>query len=382
MKKILFNLTLVATLVAITACNESKPLIYSVKGNVPDSLNGQEVTLYACEIKDKKIASSVVENGTFEFSDTIESPLVARVAIETGGKKEDCGCVLDEVPVAINYDGKEFNVTGSRRTDAIVEYYNIREERDKNYRTLQNALSFNEILKLYSEGKTYQQTEEEKREIKEVNAHNDMVNATLYKKLKELLKRNTDNVVGAYVFDYLYEGNGINEDITLQDSILAIAGKEFLGTPMAQRTLAAKRQRIGQTYTDFELPDNDGKMHRLSNIVGEGKYVLLDIWASWCIGCRMETPHVKEAYAKYHNRGFEVVMVTIDADKEDWLKAMDKDGVKELGCQLFDPSSTIRDLYGISSIPCSMLIGPDGKIIDNNLRNDDLENNLSKLIGE
>ena len=137
-----------------------------------------------------------------------------------------------------------------------------------------------------------------------------------------------------------------------------------------------------QTYTDFELPDNDGKMHRLSNIVGEGKYVLLDIWASWCMGCRMETPHVKEAYAKYHNRGFEVVMVTIDADKEDWLKAMDKDGVKELGCQLFDPSSTIRNLYGISSIPCSMLIGPDGKIIDNDLRNDDLENNLSKLIGE
>ena len=108
----------------------------------------------------------------------------------------------------------------------------------------------------------------------------------------------------------------------------------------------------------------------------------MDIWASWCVGCRMETPHVKEAYAKYHDRGFEVVMVTIDADKEDWLKAMDKDGVKELGCQLFDPSSTIRDLYGISSIPCSMLIGPDGKIIDNDLRNDDLENNLSKLIGE
>lgn len=381
MKKILYSVMVAATLAATTACNETNPLIYSVKGNVPDSLNGQNVTLYACEIKDKKIATTVVENGTFEFSDTIESPLVARVAIEIGGKKGDCSCVLDEVPVVMNYDGKEFNVTGSRRTDAIVEYYNIREERNRSFRK-SKAPSINEILKLYSEGKTYHYTEEEKREMEEVRAHNEMVDATYLNNLKELVKRNTDNVVGAYVFDYLYDGNGIGEEVTLQDSILAVAGKEFLETPMAQRTLAAKRQRIGQTYTDFELPDNDGKMHRLSDYVGEGKYVLVDVWASWCMGCRMETPHVKEAYAKYHDRGFEVVMVTIDADKEDWLKAMDKDGVKELGCQLFDPSSTIRDLYGISSIPCSMLIGPDGKIIDNDLRNDDLENNLSKLIGE
>ena len=378
MKKILYSVMVAATLAATFACNEEKPLIYNVKGNVPDSLNGKNVTLYACEIKDKKIATTVVENGTFEFSDTIESPLVARVAIEIGGKKEDCSCVLDEVPVVMNYDGKEFNVTGSRRTDAIVEYYNIREERNRNYRK-SKAPSFLEMLK---SGKKYQFTEEEKREMEEVRVHNKMVDDAFLNNLEELVKRNTDNVVGAYVFDYLYDGNGIEEEVTLQDSILAVAGKEFLETPMAQRTLAAKRQRIGQTYTDFELPDNDGKMHRLSNIVGEGKYVLLDIWASWCMGCRMETPHVKEAYAKYHNRGFEVVMVTIDADKEDWLKAMDKDGVKELGCQLFDPSSSIRNLYGISSIPCSMLIGPDGKIIDNDLRNDDLENNLSKLIGE
>lgn len=378
MKKILFGLTIAATLAVSTACNETKPLIYSVKGNVPDSLNGKNVTLVACEIKNKQIASTVVENGIFEFSDTIESPLVAKVVIEIGGKKKDYGCVLDEVPVVMNYDGQTFNVTGSHRTDAMVEYDNIYEEFNKNMRKAK-APSFIEI---FLSGKKYQYTEEEKREMVEVEAHNKIVSATFYNNLTELVKRNTDNVVGAYVFDFLYDGNGIDEDITLQDSILAIAGKEFLETPMTQRTLAAQRQRVGKTFTDFELPDNDGKMHRLSDIVGEGKYVLVDVWASWCMGCRLETPHVKEAYAKYHDRGFEVVMVTIDADKEDWLKAMEKDGVKELGYQLFDPSSTIRDLYGIGTIPCSMLIDPQGKIIANDLRNDDLENNLSKLIGE
>ena len=378
MKKILFGLTIAATLAVSTACNETKPLIYSIKGNVPDSLNGKNVYLYACEIKDKKIATTVVENGTFEFSDTIESPLVARVAIEIGGKKEDCSCVLDEVPVVMNYDGKEFNVTGSRRTDAIVEYYNIREERNRNYRKSKAP----SLLEIFKSGKKYQFTEEEKREMEEVEVHNKMVDDTFLSNLEEFVIRNTDNVVGAYVFDYLYNGNGIDEEVTLQDSILAVAGKEFLETPMAQRTLAAQKQRVGQTYTDFELPDKDGKKYRLSEIVGEGKYVLVDVWASWCMGCRMETPHVKEAYAKYHDRGFEVVMVTIDAEETDWMKAMEKDGIKELGYQLFDPSSTIRDLYGIASIPCSMLIDPQGKIIANNLRNNDLEENLSELIGE
>ena len=174
MKKILFGLTIAATLAVSTACNETKPLIYSIKGNVPDSLNGKNVYLYACEIKDKKIASTVVENGTFEFSDTIENPIVALVAIETGGKKEDCSCVLDEVPVVMNYDGKEFNVTGSRRTDAIVEYYNIREERNRNYRKSKAP----SLLEIFKSGKKYQFTEEEKREMEEVEVHNKMVDDT------------------------------------------------------------------------------------------------------------------------------------------------------------------------------------------------------------
>jgi len=313
---------------------------------MPDSLNGKNVYLYACEINTSQIGTTVVKNGRFEFSDTIGKPVVARLVIGDEDYKE-YGCVLDEVPVVVNYDGKQFQVTGSPRTNAMVEYCNIREERTKNS-----------------------------------NEHNKEANAVYFKKLKELVKRNTDNVVGAYVFNCLYDGNGVSEDMELQDSILAVAGKEFLGTPFVERVMASRRQRVGQTYTDFEFPDQEGKMHRLSDYVGEGRYVLVDVWASWCMGCRMEIPHVKEAYAKYHHRGFDVVMVSIDADEKDWLKAMEKDEVKEMGHQLLDKSSIIRKLYGITSVPCSMLIDPQGKIIANNLRRNDLEEKLSKLIGE
>ena len=349
-----------------------------MKGTVPDSLNGKEVYLYAREIKDKKIATTVVENGRFEFTDTLEKPVVAKVKFDNEYIR-NCNCVLDEVPVVMNFDGKEFSVTGSRRTDAMKEYDAIRLEKQRNSR----PSKMSQLLALAYMGKKLpQMTEEDLRKEKEIRANNEKVSAIYTQKLTDLMKRNIDNVAGAFIFDWFYDGSGIDEDIVLQDSILAVAGKEFLETPAVQRTLIGHRQRIGQTYTDFELPDVDGKMHRLSDIVGEGKYVLVDVWASWCMGCRVETPHVKEAYAKYHDRGFEVVMVSIDADRPDWLKAMEKDGVKEVGYQLVDASSTIRELYAIPSIPCSMLIDPQGKIIAHDLRNDDLENHLSKVIGE
>ena len=378
MKKILYSVMVVATLAATTACNETKPLVYSVKGTVPDSLNGKNVYLNRREIKDKRIASTVIENGQFAFSDTIESPLVAQVVIK-GAKDLKYHCALDEVPVVMNYDGKECSITGSHRTDAMVEYDAIRAERSKNI----VKRKFTQVLAAaYTGGGKVEYTKEDQLKDKEAEVKNRKAKEIYHGKVKELLKRNADNVAGAFIFSGLYTGSGIEEETTLQDSILSVAGKEFLETPHVQRIIAAHNQRVGKTYTDFELPDVDGKMHRLSDIVGEGKYVLVDVWASWCHGCRMETPHVKEAYAKYHDRGFEVVMVSIDADKPDWLKAMEKDGIQDMGYQLIDTSSIIRKIYGIPYIPCTMLIDPQGKIIANDLRENDLENQLSKVIGE
>ena len=360
--------------VAFTSC-ETPPSFYSVKGVVPDSLNGKNVHLYTCELKNKKIATTVVENGRFEFTDTLRTPLVARVLIEGENRKEECGCVLDEVPVVINYDGKKACVSGSRRTAAIVAFDKFKEERQRNAKKSPvNAAA------IFS-GK-FNPTEEELRELQEVNKHNDAVYAIYLDSLRALTKRNIDNVAGAYVFEFLFDGNGVDEDIVLQDSILAVAGKEFLETPMAKSVIAAHRQRVGQTYTDFELPDQHGKMHRLSDYAGKGKYVLVDIWASWCLGCRLQTPNVQKAYAKYHDRGFEVVMVSRDRKEADWINAMEKDGVKEMGIQLIDKPYTLDEIYGLKYIPCTMLIDPQGKIIANDLKQNELEEILAKRLGE
>ena len=75
-------------------------------------------------------------------------------------------------------------------------------------------------------------------------------------------------------------------------------------------------------------------------------------------------------------------MVSVDEKETNWINAMEGDGVKDVGCQLSDTNDVMAGLYGISSLPCSMLIDPQGKIIANNLRRNELEEKLSKLIGE
>ena len=85
-----------------------------------------------------------------------------------------------------------------------------------------------------------------------------------------------------------------------------------------------KKAFIGQQFIDLEMADPDGKMHKISELVGEGHWVLVDFWASWCGPCRAEMPNVLEAYNQYHAKGFEVIGISFDENKDAWLKAVEK----------------------------------------------------------
>jgi len=142
-----------------------------------------------------------------------------------------------------------------------------------------------------------------------------------------------------------------------------------------------RKTAIGQQFTDFTCPLADGQLLQLSSIAGKGTWLFVDFWASWCGPCRRENPNVVAAYRKFHDKGFDILGVSLDSDAAKWAAAIETDSltwthVSDL--KMWD--SPARFTYGINSIPANILIGPDGVIAARNLYGEKLEEFLSEKL--
>lgn len=136
----------------------------------------------------------------------------------------------------------------------------------------------------------------------------------------------------------------------------------------------------GHSAKDFTLNDRNGETFRLSD--QKGKWVLLDFWASWCAPCRAEFPALKNAWEKFNVSGLSIISISIDKDKEAWLKAIADDHT-DMFTHLQQPSgsqSTVAKLYNVSYVPTNFLINPQGRIIASDIRGRDLEKILEEQI--
>ena len=136
---------------------------------------------------------------------------------------------------------------------------------------------------------------------------------------------------------------------------------------------------VGNFAPDFTMNDTEGKPVSLSQY--KGQYVLVDFWASWCGPCRGENPNVVAAYKKYKNKNFTVLGVSLDEDKDAWVKAIQKDGLtwKHIS-DLKGWQSAVVPVYGIEGIPYNVLLDPEGKILATELRDKELDAFLSKTL--
>lgn len=184
----------------------------------------------------------------------------------------------------------------------------------------------------------------------------------------------------------------IQNEFPLYEKTVKGLEKGFGDSPTVQRIVAEYEQNKekmkaslplapGSEAKDIALPTPQGDTLRLSDY--EGKVVLLDFWASWCGPCRRENPNVVRLYKKYKDDGFEVYSVSLDRDSTKWVKAIEQDGLIWDGhvSDLQFWRSRAAKKYNVSSIPYTVLIDKEGKVIGTKLRGPALESKLEEIFG-
>jgi peroxiredoxin len=235
------------------------------------------------------------------------------------------------------------------------------------------------------------QTEYEKA----VAAKNDIKVAELRASAAKIIERNAKSLAAFLaqqpaslaLFNLLQDPNLIDKDKNI-DLFLSATEKFKKAWPTSRFTkeLSAMTEKIkitavGQQAPEIALANPAGQIVKLSSL--QGKYVLIDFWAKWCGPCRQENPNVVKAYKRFKSKGFEVYGVSLDRNKEDWVKAIAEDGLtwthvsdlKYFECQ------AAKD-YNINAIPLSILLDKTGKIIAKNLRGAALEQKLEEVLGK
>ena len=365
MKRI-FLLTALASSVVLSACNGQ--VSYNVTATGAD--DGTTVVLKDM-LSGDEIESAELADGSVTFTGKADKN--ALLVIQKEGSTWQSMFFADGEPVSINL--QDNSLSGSELNERLTAYDIAASEV---YDKALNAIAeYSELSREEQEART----EAIQAEIQKVN--------DCY---KQILDENRDNLIPAAFMPSLSQ---MLEDEELEEALdpkYPYANHPYTKKIKAQideynakmaEMEAAKDKLIGSKFIDLEEPDVDGKMHKLSEYVGVGKWVLIDFWASWCGPCRREMPNVVAAYEKYHPKGLEIVGLSFDNEKEAWVKAIDELKMPWIHLSDLQGWQTVAsDTYGVKSIPASLLVDPEGTIVARDLRGDALGAKLAEVFGE
>jgi thiol-disulfide isomerase/thioredoxin len=362
MKK-LFLLSLVTLL--FTACSSNS---YKVNGKIYGIADDATIMLFHIEDGELAIMDSTKVSGeSFSFSGKTDTCQVAMLSFSVDGiQSNSCTFFLEPGNIKIEYANGMQNVSGT----LVNEQFQIFYDKSSNMNERATAIEM-EMQRAETEAdreSAFKKMEELQEEFI------DIVRASII--------NNTDNEFG---LQQLLESYDMFEPEELMEFIVKmepVFGTNESFVALSDYVKSQINLTIGNKYIDFEaeMLGADGKKVKLSDYVAKNELVLIDFWASWCGPCRREIPTLKEAYAKWHSKGFEIVSVSVDANRSDWENAVAEEEMSWI--QLLDDDSETgpATLYGVMTIPTTYLVNKEGVIIEKNLRGSAVEEALQKYL--
>jgi thiol-disulfide isomerase/thioredoxin len=359
---------------------------YVVKGNIK-GLKADTVYLVKVGKNSEEPIQKVVpgKNGSFTFTGRVESPEFYRVKLSNS---KGIDLVFENETFSFSADANNpeatLKVKGSRTNrdiQAFIRYFNSEIKR-------RNSLQ-ERFLTLQM------QPDEHKEEIEAIQKKLEAIEGEKEKYAQHFIDSIFPSKAIFFIVPVLNKEEYIDYQYELSKRLLKeypdlTMAKNYAGTMeniVAQRNEYLEKQKNspiseGKEVPDIALPDPEGKVVKLSDL--KGKYVLIDFWASWCGPCRAENPNVVKTFEKYKDKGFRIYSVSLDASKEAWLKAIQKDNLQHEGwyhvSDLKQWESSVVPDYGLHSIPFTVLLDKNGKVIAKNLRGAQLEEKLKEVL--
>ncbi len=363
-------LVIFAALVVVSCADQGT---YSLKGTALGYADGTQFVLFELDTDNKSIPKDTLEVQGNQFSATYaydDNAPLNYLQVEPGRnvvffvENQDLTLTLD------NDDASNVQVAGGAVNTAYYDYLGATAGFSE-----QKALLDERIREanLYQDDLLARELQKEAKNIDDLRQ-----NYTL-----QFVAENSNSLFGLMLISELLDSETIN---TVQaTSYLDELSPKFQEHPMTAKIRtqikAASANGIGGEALAFEAPTPEGTMLSLEQAMG--KYTLIDFWASWCKPCRMENPNVVRAYNTYHERGLNIISVSLDREgqKDRWIKAIEDDNMDWYHVSnLQFWQEPIARAYGVRSIPATFLIDENGIVIAKDLRGQALVNTLESLM--
>jgi len=322
-----------------------------------------------------------ITNGAFEFKGTAgASPIQAVLRLNKAGdgltKSRDGQQIYLEpgvIEVKNTVDSlRTANVTGTPTNIESQAYKTAMKPVNDIYETM--------TAKMKAASPAQRESAEYKQEMEAMDKKADELTEPINKKF---VKAYPKSVISLDVLRSLAYGADYAEIAPLYASLSPSLKESESGKKFGEQLAKMKNVALGATAPDFAMADTDGKMVKLSSF--RGKYLLVDLWASWCGPCRQENPNVVRTFNKYKDRNFTVLGVSLDRPdaKDKWIKAIKDDGLTWTHVSdLKFWNNEVAQMYGVQAIPQNFLLDPNGKVIAKNLRGDALDAKLAEVLSK